>query len=306
VESTSSDPAQVEKIGNNGTANFPSIQLDVPCSAPLGSYVLKATVKNLSDLSGADFDDITAVVGTFNVVPSVNLVGTTTVFGFIDTDGDGIADYTNLDAGGFTAVKSKRGVNTTPGAFHLTELMKTTGQCNTDTLMNFAPSSGADTTDDVVLTAPAGFAFVQTGQTYAKVYAGKDPGLFDFEKPALVGVSASGEVTPLLGSTFESVNDATTPTVLRVKLGNIGYWSDDTKDGIYGNTGDVWHAGGAFPADWKVFVRVRARYVGTSAPSQSEPFDWVGQVHVDGYNGAGSAEVKTNTYRLYHAPVPTP
>lgn len=305
-ESTPVDPANRELIGNNGSASFASIGLDVPCSTPLGSYTLRATIDFLSDRAGDDFESIVVDVGAFDVVSSVNLVGTTSVFGFVDTDGDGISDYLNLDATGFTAVKAKRAVNTYPGAFHVTSLMKTTGQCNTDTTMTFSSSAGADTTDDVVLTAPLGFAFVKTGQTYAKVYAGLDTGLFDFEKPALVGVSSSGEVTPLLGSLFETANATADPTVIRVKLGKIGYWVDSDADGVYGSIGDTWKSGGDLPADWKVFVRVRARYIGTSVPAPSTPFSWTGVVHVDGYNGAPGPAEKTNTAIIYHAPVPIP
>jgi hypothetical protein len=272
-------------VGNNGSEGFPSISLDIPCAAPLGKYNLRVTVTQLTDRGGTDFDPVVVDAGEFFVIlPSRDLTGSTAVFGFVDVDGDGIADYTNLDASGFTAVKGGKSVNTSPGAFHVTSLMEATGACLGQTTMLFSSTPGADGTADVILRAPAGFAFVTTGQTYAKVYAGRTiPNtLFDFERPVLTGISASGDVTSLLGAGFESVNSSTMPTVLSVKLGKL----------------DTLYSGGALPTDAKVFVRARVRYVGTTVPAVGTVFAFEGTVHVDGYNGLLLEDSSVDTYNL--------
>lgn len=277
-------------ISSQGKEMFASVSLGVPCSAALGTYTLVATATGLADASGTDFDPVTVIIGQFAVEPSVNLVGTTSVFGFVTVDGG--TEYTNLDTRGFTAVQAKRAVNTSPGAFHSTNLMKTTGQCNTDTTMSFN-LLGADgnPTSDITLQAPAGFEFVATGKTFAKVYAGKlaAGALFDFEKPALTfthpvsGVSVTGEVNSLLGDPLKWQQVESSNTVLKVKL-------DELK---------------SIPADGYVYLRVRMRYIGTSVPEANKSFPVIGTVSVDGYNGSAPGASKSNTYLLVHAPTPT-
>lgn len=249
----------------------------VPCSAALGTYKISAIVEGLTDIEGYPFDPSSSdLAPDVTVESSVQMVNTTTVYGWV-TDLSGATSYIDLSGSGFTATGSKRAVNTTPGAFHATQLLKHNGKCNGDVSVTF----NIGNTYDLELDAPAGFDFVKTGQTYAKVYAGMPGQLFDFEKPVLSGISSTGEVTGLLGANFEALS--TDGRTLKVKLDRLG---------------------SQVKGDHKVFLRARVRYSGTAVPNPGQAFLFTGRAHADGYNGAAPGADKTNSFTLYHAPVP--
>lgn len=101
--------------------------LPVPCNAPVGEYLVEATLFDTVDLIGNVFaTGSTTPVGLLEITPGDALSTTT---GFWGVNGDGT--YSELTTG-FTATKNKgnKRITTTPGTLHATALLDVTGRCS--------------------------------------------------------------------------------------------------------------------------------------------------------------------------------
>lgn len=131
---------------------------------------------------------------------------------------------------------------------------------------------GAAESVDLTLSAPRGFEFIRTGRQYARVFAGdvSEDETFSYERPGDTLSNVTRQLIAKDGSGWEvlSARDPVTGAqTLSIKLDGV-----DAGMGI-----------GRMPAHWKVFVSARVRFVGTTAPTVCQPFDFASSGRYEGF-----------------------
>jgi len=167
--------------------------VSIPCDAPLGTYTLKIYV-NSTDLNGGSWPEVELTGTDFTVTPGLTIAAQTVILSDFGAAGYGLSES-------FTATQNKKtkAINTTPGSFHVSTTLTTTGPCAG--FGNFAPTSAT-------LTLDSEFSFADTGASpTVHAFVGNAGGSFDLHNgdplievalPAVVsGKSVTVDLTSL-------------------------------------------------------------------------------------------------------------
>jgi hypothetical protein len=219
------------------------IALQTSCSTAPGIYTMKVDA-DTQDLCGNAFATITKdpasthdglsgndTSGTFEVLPPVSLSTITHVISEFPT-----GDYGTDQC--FTSIAARKKLTNNPGSLHIAAIVTSTvpGDCSDLTISN----------PQIVLTLPAGFSYLLTGNSpAAHVFIGSGAG-FDLHYPA-----GFTEVTDSAGIV---VNGNT----ITIDLSKV----------------DVGQGPGVIPTGLTIYARAHAIYSGPGAPASNATFSF--------------------------------